>query len=241
MASERPQLIFGGAAIAAGNFILPEKVLSLLSLLKSSNIHRIDTAPIYPSTAPGKAEQLLGDCNPRNDGFTVDTKIMVTSMTGKGTLTPEAIDKSVSTSLARLKNDVRCIHLLGGLWLWYHYLDQRPLLPHARPRHTDLEHGRCARQSSPREAFCTGTSSLDYPTIHKLIVESTILAWTFKLQRRAGGGLHQHLRQGRVCEAKLLPRPVQCSVPQSREESATPASETWYALCCLQSARRRLP
>ncbi len=113
MASGRPQLIFGGAAIAGGNFVSPEKVLSLLKLLKSSNIHRIDTAPIYPSTSPGKAEQLLGDCNPRNDGFTVDTKIMVTSMTGKGTLKPEAIDQSLSTSLARLRSDVRCSYLLG--------------------------------------------------------------------------------------------------------------------------------
>ncbi len=108
MAAGRPQLIFGGAAIASGNFSSPEQVLALLRLLKSSNVHRIDTAPIYPSVSPGKAEQLLGDCNPGNDGFSVDTKIMVTSMTGKGTLKPEAIDRSINTSLTRLKSGVSC-------------------------------------------------------------------------------------------------------------------------------------
>ena len=106
MATGKPQLLFGGAAIASGLFRSPEQLYSLVQVLKAVHIHRIDIAPIYPSTSPGQAEQLLGDCSPGDNGFAVDTKIMVTSMTGKGTLTSDAIDKSINTSLARLKSPV---------------------------------------------------------------------------------------------------------------------------------------
>lgn len=102
-----PQLLFGGAAIASGRFSSAKEVMSLLELLKTLSISHIDIAPVYPMTSPGKAEQLLGECEP--GAFTIDTKIMVTSMTGKGTLTTGAIEKSITSSLERLKAGVRCL------------------------------------------------------------------------------------------------------------------------------------
>lgn len=99
----KPELLFGGAAVASGCFSTSSETRSLLQLLKNLSIRRIDTAPIYPMVNPGQAEKLLGDSNTQDDELMVDTKIMVTSMTGKGTLTPDAIDKSISGSLTRLR------------------------------------------------------------------------------------------------------------------------------------------
>jgi len=102
-----PQLLFGGAAIASGRFGLLKEVQDLLELLRVVGISRIDIAPIYPVTSPGDAEQLLGQCAP--SGFTIDTKIMVTDMTGKGTLKADAIETSIIASLKRLNTDVCCL------------------------------------------------------------------------------------------------------------------------------------
>lgn len=102
----RPALIFGGASIASGHFAGVREVSALLTMLQSKNIHRIDTAPIYPASAPGRAEELLGDCKPAEHGFAVDTKILLTNMTGKGTLKASAIDDSISKSQSRLRSDV---------------------------------------------------------------------------------------------------------------------------------------
>ena len=99
-----PQLLFGGAAIASGRFGSLKEVQSLLELLKIVGISRIDIAPIYPNTSPGDAEQLLGQC--ASNSFTIDTKIMVTNMTGKGTLKADAIETSIITSLKRLNTNV---------------------------------------------------------------------------------------------------------------------------------------
>ena len=105
-ATGKPQLLFGGAAIASGLFKSSEQVQSLIQVLKKHDVHRIDTAPVYPSASPGEAEELLGNCNPGKNGLLVDTKIMVTSLTGKGTLTSGAIDNSMNSSLVRLKSNV---------------------------------------------------------------------------------------------------------------------------------------
>jgi len=102
-----PHLLFGGAAIASGRFGLLKEVQNLLELLRVVGISRIDIAPIYPVTNPGDAEQLLGQCAP--SGFTIDTKIMVTDMTGKGTLKADAIETSIVASLKRLDTDVCCL------------------------------------------------------------------------------------------------------------------------------------
>lgn len=108
----KPELLFGGAAVASGLFSTSSEIQSLIQLLKTLGIRRIDTAPIYPMVNPGQAEKLLGDCIARENDLMVDTKIMVTSMTGKGTLTPDAIEKSINGSLTRLRCKVTLLYCL---------------------------------------------------------------------------------------------------------------------------------
>ena len=99
-----PQLLFGGASLGRGAFATLEQVNSLLTILRQHNIHRIDTAALYPSANPGGSEGILGDARAVGllDDFTVDTKILTTSADGTGTLTKSAIYDSVTKSKQRL-------------------------------------------------------------------------------------------------------------------------------------------
>lgn len=97
---ESVELIFGGATIGIGNFSEVGAVEELLLRLKELGIKRIDTAARY---AGGLSETMLGEAGAANKhGFTIDTKIMFTPP-GSGTLTEQAITKSIETSLGRLK------------------------------------------------------------------------------------------------------------------------------------------
>ncbi|KAI9849521.1 MAG: hypothetical protein M1837_004141 [Sclerophora amabilis] len=103
----RPTLIFGGGLLGINFGIAGEiNIDELLEYMKTSTtpIGRIDTARLYPVTNPGLSEKLLGDAAASDQGFTVDTKIKVeASRDGRGTLTREAIDASVETSLQTLR------------------------------------------------------------------------------------------------------------------------------------------
>ena len=96
-----PQLIFGAASFGAA-FREAEDAQSVLDLLKSHNVKRIDTAGRYPPTNPGLSEELLGAVKAAEQGFTIDTKILAWSADGSGELKREKIEESVSTSLRRL-------------------------------------------------------------------------------------------------------------------------------------------
>jgi aflatoxin B1 aldehyde reductase len=97
---ESVELIFGGATIGTGNFSQVDAVEQLLSKLKELGITRIDTAARY---AGGLSETMLGEAGAADKyGFTIDTKIMF-APPGNGTLTGQAISKSIETSLRRLK------------------------------------------------------------------------------------------------------------------------------------------
>ena len=102
MSHPRPKLIFGAASLG-DKFATVKDVSDLLKVLKSHGITTIDTAGLYPPTNKGASERLLGECGAAEDGFTIDTKILVTSMEADGTLKPEAIEKSISASIERLQ------------------------------------------------------------------------------------------------------------------------------------------
>jgi len=94
-----PDLIFGAATIGQGSLTTTEAVSDIFGVLKSSNITRIDTAGRY---AGGQSEILLGRAGAASEhGFTIDTKILIET-TADGTLSEEAIDKSIANSLSRL-------------------------------------------------------------------------------------------------------------------------------------------
>jgi aflatoxin B1 aldehyde reductase len=94
-------LIFGGAAIG-DQFATLESVDDLLTRLESLCIRRIDTAGKYPPCAPGLSEELLGRTGAAGRGFTIDTKINCEAH-GKGSLTADAIERSLTNSLGRLR------------------------------------------------------------------------------------------------------------------------------------------
>lgn len=102
MPPAHPKLIFGAAGIG-DEFKTAESVTDLLRTLKSSAVTTLDTAALYPPTAIGASEKLLGDTGAAKNGFKIDTKVMVTSIIGDGTLEPAKIEASVNTSMERLK------------------------------------------------------------------------------------------------------------------------------------------
>ncbi|KAF2688528.1 Aldo/keto reductase [Lentithecium fluviatile CBS 122367] len=97
-----PQYLFG-----AGHFGVTwssEDVAHLAEVLQKVGINRIDSAATYPITSPGTAESFLGENDYIQKGFQIDTKVLWFDG-GNGTLTEEAIEKSVAASLERLKTD----------------------------------------------------------------------------------------------------------------------------------------
>jgi len=105
-----PLLYFGGGTIGAGTFSTLDNTRALLDLLYDSGITHIDTAGVYPATAPGASEYLLGAANAAGRGFTIDTKIKVTGEgPGQGSLKTEAIDRSLATSLNALHVAKVCV------------------------------------------------------------------------------------------------------------------------------------
>lgn len=98
----QPKLIFGAAGIG-DEFKTAESVTELLKVLKSSSVTTLDTAALYPPTAIGSSEQLLGETGAPQNGFKIDTKVMVTGVVGDSTLEPTKIEASLDTSFERLK------------------------------------------------------------------------------------------------------------------------------------------
>lgn len=88
-----PQILFGD--------IRDLDLSALLTMLKNAGITRLDTAAMYQN---GEAEKKIRLANFPNRGFTIDTKIFF-ALPGFGTLTPEAIDKSLTQSLMSLGMD----------------------------------------------------------------------------------------------------------------------------------------
>lgn len=99
-----PRLCFGGGTVGEGTFSTPEAASALLDCLQANNVRYIDTASVYPATAPGASEHLIGVANAAGQGFTIDTKIKVKGNgPGQGSLKKEAIEQSLASSLNELR------------------------------------------------------------------------------------------------------------------------------------------
>ncbi|PVI05737.1 putative aldo/keto reductase [Periconia macrospinosa] len=97
-----PQLIFGCGGLG-NEFVGEEATKELLGVLKELGVERLDTAGLYPPTDIGASQRLLGQARAAQQGFTIDTKVLI-SLTGfQGTLEPEKIASSAATSLEALK------------------------------------------------------------------------------------------------------------------------------------------
>jgi aflatoxin B1 aldehyde reductase len=100
-----PSLILGTAGF--GSSWTVESASELPPTLQKLGITRIDTAALYPVTAPGRAEQILGANKLASQGFSIDTKILYAG-DGGGTMDEAAVHKSLSQSLDVLKTPSVC-------------------------------------------------------------------------------------------------------------------------------------
>ena len=101
-----PQLIFGTATLGMDltEFQDAGSVRNLLEILQNNGIDHLDTGARYPPRRPGKAEELIGDSIELSAGFTLDTKVYTNTRTdGSGDLEGKAVERSIRSSLQRLK------------------------------------------------------------------------------------------------------------------------------------------
>ncbi|KAL8656069.1 MAG: hypothetical protein Q9210_000507 [Variospora velana] len=109
-----PLIHFGSGNVGEGAFATVEDVGGLLDTLATCGIKTIDTAGVYPLSAPGASERLLGAAKASDRGFTLNTKILMTGDgPGQGSLRKEAINESFQRSLTVLglpKVDVLYCH-----------------------------------------------------------------------------------------------------------------------------------
>ena len=82
-----------------------EHVKEILQTLKKVGITHLDTAARYPPLNPGRSEQLLGEAADVSNDFVIDTKVVFGPGDGSGSLTKDAITKSVEASMERLKRE----------------------------------------------------------------------------------------------------------------------------------------
>lgn len=94
-----PQVIFGDIRGLDLDEIKP--------ILQKHGIKRLDSAAIYMA---GESERRLGEAR-MGDFFTIDTKVMIDSMPGDGSLEPDKVEESSKTSVERLNvNKINVLH-----------------------------------------------------------------------------------------------------------------------------------
>lgn len=106
-----PRILFGGASIG-DNHTTQDEVTRLLQGLQNLGIREIDTAARYPALSFGESERLLGQAGAAGLGFAVDTKILVLSADGNGSLQPAKIQESVDKSYDALQMQGKKLNVL---------------------------------------------------------------------------------------------------------------------------------
>ncbi|ROV88403.1 hypothetical protein VPNG_10297 [Cytospora leucostoma] len=136
-----PQLIYGTATFGMDltEFQDAEAAKSMLKVVQSLGINRLDTAPRYPPLKPGRAEELLGEAAEVGSAFIIDTKVYTDTRTdGSGDLSRDSIRESVRGSLARLKRPQ------GVNVLYSHRADpETPLEEQVRNFNEQIAEGHC--------------------------------------------------------------------------------------------------
>ncbi|KAI0182687.1 putative aldo/keto reductase [Xylaria flabelliformis] len=83
----------------------PTFASQFLDSVRSTGISQIDTAARYPPDNHGGSERMLGAIHASDKGFTINTKILFAGQNSDGTLSKEAVRRSVASSLKRLNID----------------------------------------------------------------------------------------------------------------------------------------
>lgn len=194
--SAHPRLIFGGSTIGDA-YTTPEEVSDLLQKLKSLGIQEIDTAARYPAVNFGASERLLGEVGAATaQGFAVDTKILVLSADGNGSLEPAKIQDSVSKSCEALQ-------IRGGAKL-------NVLYCHAADFETPLEDQASTLDALHKKGIFdkVRASNRSAAKVATITNKFHTLARRFQLARGHIDSLHCYLRPRRLRQAHCLSRSI---------------------------------
>ncbi|KAG8675862.1 hypothetical protein FPOAC2_01943 [Fusarium poae] len=102
MSQDGPQIIFGTASIGYGSLAEEDAIQQFLQVASDNGVKQLDTAASYPTEeATGQTEVLLGKVKSSEQDWLIDTRVAI-SRNLLGCLAPDAIEKSLNTSLERL-------------------------------------------------------------------------------------------------------------------------------------------
>lgn len=145
MAQKHPIIFFGTSTFGSSHVpaLQDESVVSqFLDVLHDANISQIDTAARYPPDNHGASERMLGSVKAYSRGFTINTKVLFPGNSSAGTLSKEAVRKSVANSLEHLHADKLGI-------LYAHTTDDAtPLDEQAEALNEQYQKGVCEKVSS---------------------------------------------------------------------------------------------
>ncbi|KAI2632260.1 Aldo/keto reductase [Hypoxylon sp. NC1633] len=142
MAQKRPVIFFGTSLFGSSHVPALQdetNVSQLLDVLKDGGVTEIDTAARYPPDDNGASERMLGRVKAHAKGFTINTKVLFPGNSSAGTLSREAVRKSVANSLAALG-----VEKLGILYA--HAADEAtPLAEQAEALNEQYQKGFCEK------------------------------------------------------------------------------------------------
>ncbi|KAI2624540.1 Aldo/keto reductase [Hypomontagnella submonticulosa] len=142
MAPKHPIIYFGTSTFGSSH-VPPmqdeENVARFLDVLHDNGVSQIDTAARYPPDNHGASERMLGRVKAPAKGFTINTKVLFPGQSSAGTLSKEAVRKSVANSL-----DVLGVKKLGILYA--HITDPTtPLAEQAAALNEQYQKGYCEK------------------------------------------------------------------------------------------------
>ncbi|OTA53268.1 Aldo/keto reductase [Hypoxylon sp. EC38] len=142
MAYKRPIIYFGTTTFGSSHVPALQdeaNVSQFLDVLRDAGVSQIDTAARYPPDNHGGSERMLGRVKAGERGFTINTKVLFAGQSSDGTLSIEAVRKSVADSLERLG-----VEKLGILYA--HAPDEvTPLAEQAEALNEQFQKGSCEK------------------------------------------------------------------------------------------------
>ncbi|KAI1471745.1 Aldo/keto reductase [Daldinia caldariorum] len=149
MAQKHPVIHYGTSTFGSSHVPALQdetNVSKFLQVLQEGGISQIDTAARYPPDNHGASERMLGRVKAASKGFTINTKVLFAGQSSDGTLSKEAVRKSVENSLQTLG--------AGKLGILY---------AHAADYATPLEEQAAALNEQFQKGFCEKIGVSNFP------------------------------------------------------------------------------
>ncbi|OTB16244.1 hypothetical protein K445DRAFT_317223 [Daldinia sp. EC12] len=149
MAQKHPVIYYGTSTFGSSHVPALQdeaNVSKFLEALQEGGISQIDTAARYPPDNHGASERMLGRVKASSKGFTINTKVLFAGQSSAGTLSKEAVRKSVGNSLRILG-----VEKLGILYA------------HTADPVTPLEEQAAALNEQYQKGFCEKIGISNFP------------------------------------------------------------------------------